>query len=193
MPDQLTSGHADVASTNKPGCPLVWPCNKPVGVRELLGLGPPYYFNIVPQSHTGATKYDVEWAQLSDPMGFKAKFGPTTAERRSPCFNQTQDNGECNWAGPYAKQLDPPTPSVFSYSDERPHLHPPRLTKHSTNRVCIYMLYACIFCSSWPYETARVLTGLANFLIDFPKAQSSGANVTATTCVAAAFQRQHRT
>lgn len=26
---------------NKPCCPLSWPCNKPVGVRELLGLGPP--------------------------------------------------------------------------------------------------------------------------------------------------------
>jgi hypothetical protein len=31
------------------------------------------------------------------------------------------------------------------------------------------------------YETARVLTGLANFLIDYPKAQSEGANVTAQT------------
>ena len=59
---------------------------------------------------------------------FKAQWGPATAERRSPCFNQTQDGGECNWAGP-----------------------------------------------SWPYETARVLTGLANFLIDYPKAQSAGA------------------
>ena len=31
------------AAGNKPGCPLAWPCNKPAGVRELLGLGPPYY------------------------------------------------------------------------------------------------------------------------------------------------------
>ena len=121
-------------SGNKPGCPIEWPCNKPAGVRELLGLGPPYYFGIVPKSEEGATKYDVEWAQLDDPMGFLAPFGPTTAERRSPCFNQTQDSGECNWAGP-----------------------------------------------SWPYETARVLTGLANFLIEYPKAQSLGANVTPAT------------
>ena len=26
-------------------------------VRELLGLGPPYYFSIVPQSKSGASKY----------------------------------------------------------------------------------------------------------------------------------------
>ena len=56
-----------------------WKCNAPAGVRELLGLGPPYYFGIVPKSESGATKYDVEWAQLEDPMGFKAKWGPTTA------------------------------------------------------------------------------------------------------------------
>ena len=143
---------------NKPGCPISWKCNKPAGVRELLGLGPPYYFNIVPRSEArsiwppfldhlfsllsplffvrhdttraifkhallvgafvsradrvltgacnpmvrpdprlqaGATKYDVEWAQLEDPLGFKAEWGPTTTERRSPCFNQTQDGGEC--------------------------------------------------------------------------------------------------
>ena len=60
-------------------CPPTWKCNAPAGVRELLGLGPPYYFGIVPKSESGATKYDVEWAQLEDPMGFKAKWGPTTA------------------------------------------------------------------------------------------------------------------
>ena len=122
-----------LTAENKPGCPLSWPCNKPAGVRELLGLGPPYYFEIVPRSE-GGSKYDVEWAQLEDPAGFAAQWGPTTAERRSPCFNQTQDNGECNWAGP-----------------------------------------------SWPYETARVLTGLANFLIDYPKAQTEAAHVNSST------------
>ena len=64
-----------------------------------------------------------------------ACFDGQTAERRSPCFNQTQDNGERNWA------------------------------------------------PSWPYETARVLTGLANFLIDYPKLQSAGANFNAETFV----------
>ena len=38
------------------------------------------------------------------------------------------------------------------------------------------------FAVSWSrYETARVLTGMANFLIDYPKVQSEGANVTAAT------------
>lgn len=119
-----------LGGSEKPGCPISWPCNTTANVRELLGLGPPYYFEIVPQSSTGPTKYDAEWKQLDDPMGFRAQFGPTTVERRSPCFNQTQDQGECNWAGP-----------------------------------------------SWPYETSRVLTGLANFLIDYPSAQSAGAGV----------------
>jgi hypothetical protein len=95
----MSSETPDIDSSNKPGCPLSWPCNKPANVRELLGLGPPYYFGIVPYSQTGATKYDTEWKELEDPMGFKAQFGPTTVERRSPCFNQTQDAGECNWAG----------------------------------------------------------------------------------------------
>ena len=49
----------------------------------------------------------------------------TTAERRSLCFNQTQDGGERNWAGP-----------------------------------------------SWPRQTARVLSGRANFLVDHPRVQS---------------------
>lgn len=74
----------------------------------------------------------MEWQSLKDVKGFKAEFGPTTVEQSSPCFNQTQDGGECNWAGP-----------------------------------------------SWPYETARVLTGLANFLIDYPPQQSAAAKVTA--------------
>ena len=61
----------------------------------------------------------------------QAKYGPTTVERRSTCFNMTQDTGECNWAGP-----------------------------------------------SWPYETSRVLTALANFLIDYPAAQAPSAGMT---------------
>lgn len=41
----------------------------------------------------------------------------------------------------------------------------------------------CNVCCVCEDETSRVLTGLANFLIDYPKAQSAGANVTATTFV----------
>ena len=146
---QVTSSSTEALASegpHPPGCPIEWACNKPADVRELLGLGPPYYFHLAPTSTTGATKYDVEWKQLSDPQGFKAEFGPTTVERRSKCFNQTLDGGECNWAGP-----------------------------------------------SWPYETARVLTGLANFLIDYPKAQSKGAGVGAAdfTSLLRTYARSH--
>ncbi|HEX2904261.1 MAG TPA: LamG-like jellyroll fold domain-containing protein [Jatrophihabitans sp.] len=39
------------------------------------------------------------WAQLFDPQGFAAPFGPTTAERRSPLFNHDA-GGCCRWDGP---------------------------------------------------------------------------------------------
>eukprot|EP00935_MAST-01C_sp_MAST-1C-sp1_P001573 g1573.t1 len=78
-----------------------WPCGKPVSVRELLGLGPAYYFGIVPESKSGATKYDGMWQALFDEKaGFWGKYGPTTVERRSTCFNKSQDMEMCNWAGP---------------------------------------------------------------------------------------------
>ena len=77
-----------------------WPCDSAVSVRELLGLGAPYYFGIVPASPTG-TEFDGMWASLFDSIdGFWAEWGPTTVERRATCFNKTQDTGECNWAGP---------------------------------------------------------------------------------------------
>ena len=38
-------------------------------------------------------------AQLTDPNGFAAPFGPTTAERRHPRFNE-RHNHECLWNGP---------------------------------------------------------------------------------------------
>jgi hypothetical protein len=75
-----------------------WACNKTVGVRELLGLGPPWYFEVPPTNGSG--KYQTSWSQLFDEQGFKAKWGPTTVERRDRCFNWTADEGQCNWAGP---------------------------------------------------------------------------------------------
>jgi hypothetical protein len=105
------------------GCPPLWPCNYTVKVRELLSLGPAYYFQLPPKGAVEApTKYDRMWPLLFDSTkGFWGEFGPTTVERGHRCFNQTQDQAECNWAGP-----------------------------------------------SWPYETSRVLTGLANYLVDYP-------------------------
>eukprot|EP00662_Eupelagonemidae_sp_cell21_P018595 gene18595-47203_t len=69
-----------------------------VDVRELLGLGPPWYFE-VPEP-TAAAKYVKSWEQLFDDEGFKAKWGPTTAEQRHRCFNFTHSTHECNWAAP---------------------------------------------------------------------------------------------
>ena len=41
------------------------------------------------------------WDALFDAEGgFWAEYGPTTVERRSTCFNKTEDEAECNWAGP---------------------------------------------------------------------------------------------
>ena len=80
----------------------IWPCDEPVTVRELLGLGPPYYFGITPVKHEGgATKFDGMWPTLFDAeTGFWGEFGPTTVERGATCFNKSQDVQECNWAGP---------------------------------------------------------------------------------------------
>jgi hypothetical protein len=75
-PNKTGVGHLD-------NCPPKWNCNQTADVRELLGLGPPYYFNLPPQNATGATKFDGAWQQLWDPQGFLAPFGPTTVERRN--------------------------------------------------------------------------------------------------------------
>lgn len=131
-PGNATACAAAAVAGTPPRHSSSWECGQAVSVRELLGLGPPYYFGITPRSASG-TQYDGMWAQLFDPEGFWADWGPTTVERRATCFNKTQDMGECNWAGP-----------------------------------------------SWPYETSRVLTGLANFLIDYPEGQAAAAAMTAS-------------
>ena len=62
------------------------------GVRELIGYIPWQYYSPAP-SHA------VAWRQLFDPQGFAGKFGPTTAERRSPRFRFASDD-QCTWNGP---------------------------------------------------------------------------------------------
>jgi hypothetical protein len=42
--------------------------------------------------------FDVAWLQFSDPQGFRAPFGLTTAERRHPQF-RTHGYGHCEWDG----------------------------------------------------------------------------------------------
>jgi hypothetical protein len=63
-----------------------------VNVRELIGYVP-WYFNVPPVAH------DIAWKQLFDPEGFAGRFGPTTAERRSPRFEFSFPH-ECLWNGP---------------------------------------------------------------------------------------------
>jgi len=62
------------------------------GVRELIGYIP-WMFGIPPVGH------GVAWKQLFDPQGFDGKFGPTTAERRSPRF-RFKSSDQCTWNGP---------------------------------------------------------------------------------------------
>ena len=40
------------------------------------------------------------WAQLADEQGFKAPYGPTTAERRADGFKVVYEGHECQWNGP---------------------------------------------------------------------------------------------
>jgi hypothetical protein len=61
--------------------------------RELHGYTP-WYFNL-----PDADKSDA-WAQLMDPKGFYAPFGPTTAEQRHPEFAVIYMWKCCQWNGP---------------------------------------------------------------------------------------------
>jgi hypothetical protein len=40
------------------------------------------------------------WAQLSDPRGFAAPCGPTTAEQRASGFRIAESGDDCQWNGP---------------------------------------------------------------------------------------------
>ncbi|GIM89817.1 MGH1-like glycoside hydrolase domain-containing protein [Paractinoplanes toevensis] len=61
--------------------------------RELIGYLP-WYFHMAPAQNSAA------WAQLKDPQGFAAAYGPTTTERRSPWFMHDALAGCCRWDGP---------------------------------------------------------------------------------------------
>jgi len=66
-------------------------------VREEIGFIP-WYFNLPQPGHEQA------WQQLTDPEGFRAPTGITTAERRHPDF-RSHGVGTCEWDGavwPYA-------------------------------------------------------------------------------------------
>lgn len=40
------------------------------------------------------------WANLTDPQGFKAAYGPTTVEQRAEGFKVVYEGHECQWNGP---------------------------------------------------------------------------------------------
>lgn len=65
------------------------------GVRELAGYTP-WLFGLPP----GSGPHDAAWAQLDDPRGFHAPFGPTTAEQRHPGFVIAEAGDDCQWNGP---------------------------------------------------------------------------------------------
>ncbi|HTR39988.1 MAG TPA: glycosyl hydrolase family 65 protein [Pseudomonadales bacterium] len=62
-------------------------------VREEIGFIP-WMFEL-PAMGNG---YEDAWMQLTDPQGFQAAYGITTAERRSPYF-RTHGYGHCEWDG----------------------------------------------------------------------------------------------
>ena len=66
-----------------------------VDVRELHGFTP-WYFHL-PEADGGR---EIAWRQLMDAKGFKAPFGPTTAEQRHPRFAVSYKGHECLWDGP---------------------------------------------------------------------------------------------
>lgn len=66
---------------------------QPADVRELLGYTPWYF-------HMPGPDKSIAWAQLVDPQGFHAPYGPTTAERRHPKFTISYEGHECQWNGP---------------------------------------------------------------------------------------------
>jgi hypothetical protein len=62
-------------------------------VREQIGYIPWTF-------HLPDAGYEEAWLQLKDVNGFKAPFGPTTAEQRHPRFMFHHDSHECLWNGP---------------------------------------------------------------------------------------------
>ncbi len=71
------------------------PAGRLVDVREQIGFVP-WYFHLPPPGRG----YEVAWRQLTDPEGFHAPFGPTTAEQRHPGFRVAYQGHECQWNGP---------------------------------------------------------------------------------------------
>ncbi|MDD4756598.1 MAG: hypothetical protein PHG29_11015 [Prolixibacteraceae bacterium] len=64
-----------------------------VDVRELHGYTP-WYFNIPEEAHS------IAWKFMLSTKGFKAPYGPTTAEQSHPEFKIVYEGHACQWNGP---------------------------------------------------------------------------------------------
>ncbi len=64
-----------------------------LSAREEIGYVP-WMFGMPPAADSSA------WAQLTDPQGFAAPYGPTTVEQRSKWFMYQAGQGCCRWDGP---------------------------------------------------------------------------------------------
>lgn len=64
-----------------------------IDARELHGYTP-WYFNIPENKHS------VAWKFILSEKGFKAPFGPTTAEQSHPGFKVVYEGHACQWNGP---------------------------------------------------------------------------------------------
>ena len=73
--------------------PLLEQTGELAGVREQIGFVP-WYFGLPDPG------YEEAWAQLMDPEGFHAPYGPTTAEQRHPGFRIAYEGDDCQWNGP---------------------------------------------------------------------------------------------
>lgn len=71
-----------------------FPDGKLCDAREELGYIP-WYFNLPDDK----PKYARQWDELTDPKGFNAPWGITTAERRHPLFRTHGTGHGCEWDG----------------------------------------------------------------------------------------------
>jgi len=71
--------------------PHIYPAGARVDVREAIGFVP-WAFNLPDAG------YEAAWAQLTDPAGFRAPYGPTTAEQRHRNFRYAHTH-DCLWNG----------------------------------------------------------------------------------------------
>jgi hypothetical protein len=76
----------DMARDSNPGHALL-------SAREEIGYVP-WMFDMPAPSDSAA------WAQLTDPRGFAAPYGPTTVEQRSQWYMYQASDGCCRWDGP---------------------------------------------------------------------------------------------